>query len=121
MFAFGGVTIVQKLTGEYLCRIFARFARKNTTRVPPGKLLYDGDAPKCKHFWHTAICFWALIAEQAEEDTAAAKAEAAAFFSSAEAVVCLDSFACVASSCLFSDLRCHLSTCSEQRSAIKRD
>ena len=24
----------------------------------PGQLLYDGDAPKCKHFWHTVICFF---------------------------------------------------------------
>ena len=44
MFAFGGVTIVQKFT-------HAIEACKNMALLPPGKLLYDGDAPKCKHFW----------------------------------------------------------------------
>ena len=70
MFAFGGDTIVQKFTRGYPCRFFARFARKNTTLLHPGKLLCDGDAPKCKHFWHmfstmsyNVIACWSSQAE----------------------------------------------------------
>ncbi len=58
MLAFGGVTIVQKFTGGTRVE-FLRAKRKNTTLLPPGKLLYDGDAPKCKHFWivwHNFLC-----------------------------------------------------------------
>jgi len=50
MLALGGVTIVQKFTRGYPCRIFAREARKNTTLLPLVKILYDGDVPQMQTF-----------------------------------------------------------------------
>ena len=43
------------VTMSYFC---ARSAQKYDIATP-GKLLCDGDAPKCKHFWHAAV--WRIM------------------------------------------------------------
>ena len=50
MFAFGGVTIVQKLTRGWRCHIFARFARKNMASVTRGNFCTMVTAPNANIF-----------------------------------------------------------------------
>ena len=66
MFAFGGVTIVQKLTRVKMPYFCARSAQKYGISYP-GKLLYDGDAPKCKRFWH-AVLFFFCVRKYSQKD-----------------------------------------------------